>query len=314
MSNELQPTQASDLDLLRNPDSALAYLQTLVGQEDDSVGADVNINDVTPRLVMNNMNEMLAIRVGDQDMASVKSLTVLILASRGSRALWAPEHHPAKEEFKWPVCSTGLVNPHTFSAGGGAKGTYLVNEHFPLPYPVKDATGNVLDVALGERIAYECDRCPFNVFGSEPSWDPDKTGNGKACKEGRTLFLVPLVRLEGAPTIAIPGFDDIFVWRRDEQYGTAPLRFPFSFASNRKSLSALNEKAAALRKPPTALAWKLSVKLMQEGQLKWPVLQVEFAGIPAPSVLPGVPEDKKWIEEFVRRNAVAAGAEASAPF
>lgn len=306
MPNDLLP-------MLTDPTALAAYLAELAmpTAQDKEFDSEVDPNKINPRITMSKDNEMLTIKLGDTQLDVVRQLYVSIRESYGSRALWCPEKHPQKTKYPAPICSTGLVPPSTFKPDV-AKGLYSVNEDFVTPYTLPEGTVT----HEGDRLNFDCARCPFNRFESESSWDSTKAGSkGKACKEGRTLFIRTMERVPGAPMLTGLDGTEIAIFQSDEKYAKSPIRLQVGWGSNRETIEKMVLMAKARRLPVPSLVWKLTVKIEGEGSIRYPVAIFEPVGIQTPASIAALrAEDPAWIENFVKVNQRAPAVVGEVPF
>lgn len=324
MSNtELETLRASDLATFNDAAAMAAYLQTLQQPTaaDESHDSDVRPDKLNPELCMSKDSELLTLQIDGNTLDSGKFFYVMFNVTKGSRALWPPSKHPKKDDYKFPVCSTGMVDPKEF-ASGKAVGTYLLNEHFAAPYdprPIVDPEGQPAgDYKFGDYVNFECARCPFNQFESEGLWDEDKKGSrGKACKESRTAFVRIMRKVPGVAPVTLPDKTEILPFEFDAALCDTPVRFSFNLGSNKKPWEDLILKAKARKIPLSSLVIKVSVSIERPTKdIAYPVFVPEIVGVPVPSAKQiATLQDVPWVEEFVARNSrKLTAATATVPF
>ena len=311
-------TTTSDVTSLtvdyNNPTELATYLAELAGNKGD-IDKDVNPNKLSPKITMSKDNDLLTVKLDDSLIGSpTKFLYILIEHSVGLRSLWVPEKHPAKDEFKSPLCTTGLI-PTTTLTPDKAHGIYLTNDVFSPPYVGRDASGNQVDHATGTEVSYECAKCPWNKFESERAFDPTKPdGKGKACKESRVLFVRTMKKVTGMGAITTPNGEELNAFDIDNTYGDDPLRLVLGLGSNKKPFEDMVIAARARNLPVASSIWKLGVTINGDGSIKYPSAKFEFVGFPTKAAFTrSKNDDAKWIEGYVERNA-RVGVEADIAF
>lgn len=297
-----------------NPTEMAAYLAEL-GDNKGDIDKDVNPNKLSPRICMSKDNDLLTVKLVDALIGSpTKALYILIEHSVGLRSLWVPEKHPSKEDFKSPLCTTGLI-PTTTLMPDKAKGIFLTNDIFEPPYVGKDADGNVVEHRTGEDVSYECARCPWNKFESERVFDNTKPdGKGKACKESRVLFVRTMKKAQGIGSITTPNGEELNAFDIDYTYGDDLLRLNLGLGSNKKPFEDMVIAARARNLPVGSSVWKLGVTINGEGSIKYPSAKFEFVGFPTKAAfMQSKAADAEWIAGYVERNA-RVGIEADIAF
>lgn len=279
-----------------NPSELAAYLATLADNKGD-IDKDINPNKMSPRICMSKDNDLLTVKLVDSVIGSPqKYLYVLIEHSVGNKSLWAPQNHPHKENYKGPICTTGLIPTVGIDA---SKGVFTHNADFPPPYvPTSEA-----QFRIGEESMYECSKCPFNKFESERIFDSSKDASrGKACKEARLLF-VRVMKKVNVGDIKMPNGEELSAFTISEEYGADPLRLNLPLGSNKKPFEDMVVAARARNLPVASSVWKLGVTINDAGGgIRYPSAKFEFVGFPVKEAFNKSKEDKGWIDEYVERN------------
>ena len=312
-------SEVTNTDLtLATPADVAAYLASLgtLSAQDREAEADVNVNKLSPRLVLSRDSELMAVKLGDQTMNSVRFLNILVVLPTGQRALFLPENHPAKDEFKAPLCSTGMVSPLELASGGRA--TWRINPHFPTPYLLRgepteaEPKGAIVQFQPDDLVEVECARCQWNRFGSEGAFNPARPdAKGKACKESRVWFFRPLKKVKSVVTITN---EELGIFDFDPEY-PEPLHLQLGLGSNKKVLEEMVLAAKARRLPFTSAVFKVGCRIERQGSIAYPVLTYEFAGVPLPPVKAQASEgDLAWAQDYVSRNPRLQPSETEVPF
>lgn len=299
-STSLVPTTAEDYALL------LASLREASDADNDALG-DVRLNKLVPRLVLSKDTTQITVKLGDQIIEAANFLYVSVVAVRGSRALFPWEGHPAKDDYKQPICSTGLASPRDFNPDT-MRGSWLVNPDFVQPYGVKDAVGNLVEYVDGDIIDMECARCPYNVYGSQRTF-AKKDSNAKVCGENRQFFVRILVKIPTA--LPTPDRSEVYPFKLDERYETVCV-LPLGMGSHSRVIEDMVLKARSMNLPFSSAVFKIGVRHeVPAPGIKYPVLTHEFAGFPLVGVRANMKEkDLPFIAEYVERNGRKLAQEA----
>lgn len=288
------------------PAEVATYLAALntASDQDKEAEADVNVNKLTPRLVLSRDTELMSVKLGDQTITSIRSFYILVVLPVGQRALFLSENHPAKDEFKAPLCSTGMVSPLELATGGRA--TWRINSHFPTPYLLRgeptdaEPKGAIVQFSQEDLIEVECARCPWNRFGSEGTFNPTRPdAKGKACKESRTWFFRVVRKVKTVTTLTN---EELGLFDFEPEYPD-PLHLQLGLGSNKAVLEAMVLAAKARRLPFTSAVFKVGARIERQGNIAYPVLTYEFAGVPLPPVKEATStSDLAWAQDYVKRN------------
>ena len=212
---------------------------------------------------MSKDNNLLTLKLDDQQIDSGLFFYILLADMRGSRALFVPTGHPAQEQFPMPICSTALETPDLFKSEK-VKALWLGNEHFDLPHHMESACAD------GEYYEVDCSKCQYNKFGSEASFDSKKSDSrGKACKESRHQF-VRIMR-KGAALPPLPSKEELFFFENDDKYPTF-VRLPMGLGSHSKVIEQMGLAAKARGVSLRSLVFKIGVRIESPTpSVKYPV-------------------------------------------
>jgi len=257
----------------------IAYLAMLGGQAEagaeDRFKSSVDERKLITTLTMNKETGLFDIKIGGELVRSVKSVYATAVDIYGTRALWPPEADKKAGTWgKFPVCSVGFTDPNKLLAEQ-VSGNWLINEHYRQPYLLP------VTPELKENVYFSCGRCPYNQFESSDAWEgkPEGGSKRKACQEGRTLFLMIMVK-----GMALPGerSEELYFFANDQTIDPFAT-LTVSYGSNRKPLETMAIMAAARRVPVTASVFKLSIDVVEPPiGFKYAQLDPEFAGVVDP--------------------------------
>lgn len=292
---------------ITNAADVQAYL-AMLGEEaqtddaGDRTSASIDELKLIPWVTYSAQAPEFNIVVGENSVHRAKIMTFAVIDTLASRALWVKDDKELKEQFPAPICNQRFVDPIFFKKEQDQGiGKWLVNSVFD--YPI---SGVEVTAADGTRIDLACNRCPFNQFGSATDWTGKET-RGKACRESRDIFVVPISRVG-----AMPGEEDDMSFfdikqgfhRSQAEYPFA--LFPVSMGSNAKFVEALGLAAKGARKPLSAMAFRAEVNVTKIGGNDVAVLTTKVAGLLTPSAFQGhMKPAKTEVHEFAKRNSTA---------
>ena len=182
------------------------------------------------------------ISMDDQVSSTPQNITFLVLGPKnvyGSRALF-----PVDDEADSPLCSTRLANPSS------------------------EWVGKCTDSEAAPGAGVKCVECPYKRFGSASEWDPNRGGNGQACKERRTLFGVMMRETETHS-------------RENPKYeldGETVYRLVLP-ATSIKATESMVAKCTTAQLPLSGAVFRMSNTVESRGSIKWSKLTTELIGI-----------------------------------
>lgn len=280
MSNDSNDTSMVPVvdQLPSTPEDALAFISGLSSKKNsratESAAADLDIADILPWMKMSKDTKALAVKLGKKDEAeelpgTSKVRYICVVASAGSRALWAPEGFSDEQgnKRKLPVCRTGLLPTDQFADAETVGIWTYDDESFPPPINFAEGEGPVLE----QSYRMYCNSCPFNKFESLGLWDEGKAGatRAKACNEGRTFFFVPCEKVGD-----VPGNESreepLYFFSLDKRYANVAnehgvVRFPVSYGSNSKRIKSMMRQAVGKNLPLEVSVFELRVEHQELG-------------------------------------------------
>src|SRR3990167_2514152 len=109
----------------------------------------------------------------------------------------------------------------------------------------------------GDRVKFECKRCPWNKFESISDWDSSKKGKAKACNEGRTMFVKIMDKINGSQ---MPVENEELFFFRDNPGVESFATLAVTMGTNRKAIEDLFLMVSARKFPMRACVFKIGVK------------------------------------------------------
>lgn len=282
----------SELTVYDDPTALAEYLGSLQGDdaELDELRQEANPFDVMPELKLSKDTKELRAVQNDETVATFSTRNPLYFVPIllvESRALWRPDSAEDTDD-KFPVCSTNRLPIGTFKRGNDKGiGTWRLAANPDLRLP---DGGEWEGDEPPQELTIQCQSCPYNQFGSMPSWDSSRDeGRGKACGEGRMIIgYVARVAHHLDNGLKIVDFDP----NATMVYARLP-------ATSIKAVKGIGTACLGRKVPPRKTCFLLGNDPQSNGQLQWGELTQEFAGFVAPQRLKDVDSASKEMREMV---------------
>ena len=222
-----------------------AFLTASVQEElDEQAKLVTSFNLRYPTIKMEKDRQGFVVSLDDQVSETPNTITFLVLGPKnvyGSRALF-----PVDDDADAPLCSTRLANPSN------------------------EWVGRCNDNEAAPGAGVRCVDCPYSRFGSASDWDPQRGGNGQACKERRNLFGVKMRE-------AANHSKDHPMYELD---GETVYRLVLP-ATSIKAVESMIAKCMSASLPLSGAVFRLANIVESRGSIKWTKLKTELIGVVA---------------------------------
>ena len=221
-----------------------SYLAAAAQELDEQAKLVTSFNLRYPSIKMEKDRPGFVVSLDDQVSETPNTITFLVLGPKnvyGSRALF-----PVDDDADAPLCSTRLANPSN------------------------EWVGRCNDNETAPGAGVRCVECPYSRFGSASEWDPQRGGNGQACKERRNLFGVKMRE-------AANHSKDNPMYELD---GETVYRLVLP-ATSIKATESMIAKCMSASLPLSGAVFRLSNIVESRGSIKWTKLRTELIGVVA---------------------------------
>lgn len=292
-----------------NNEAELAqYLNSLQGDdaELDELRKEANPFDVMPQLKLSKDTKEIRAVQNDETVATFSTrnpLYFIPILMTESRALWRPDSAEETDDM-FPVCSTERLPIGTFKRGADrGVGTWRLVANMDLRLP-EGGHWDAGDKDPPQELKIQCQSCPYNQFGSMPTWDASRDeGRGKACGEGRLIIgYVARVAHSLDNGLKIVDFDP----NSTMVYAQLP-------ATSIKAVKGIGTACLGRKVPPRKTCFVLGNDPQTSGQMAWGELTQEFAGFVAPQRLADVDRASKEMREMVFTKGMEPEVEGKEP-